>query len=245
MNLKEKGNIYILPNMITTMNIFFGFFSIIRAIHEDYTMAAYAIIVAAVFDLLDGRVARMTRSTSPFGSQYDSLCDVISFGMAPSLLLFLWALQPYGRLGWLASFFYLACTALRLARFNMAHSEEKKTSEEAFFIGLPSPISAGIVASCVLTFNEMNWLGYHSIYILILTLFLGFSMVDNFPYRSFKDLDLRKKLPFRYLVISVLLIAVIAIKPDITLFVLFLSYATLGLIFGFVKWMKRKKEKKA
>ncbi len=238
MRLKDRQNIYILPNMITTMNIFFGFFSVIRAINEDYTMAAYAIIAAAIFDLLDGRVARITRSTSSFGRQYDSLCDLISFGIAPSLLLFLWALQPYGRLGWLASFFYLACTALRLARFN---SDSSLAKEDRFFIGLPSPISAGIVASAVLTFNEMNWLGYHSVYILFLTMFLGFSMVDNFPYRSFKDIDLRKRLPFRYFVIGVLMIAVIAIKPDITLFILFLSYATLGFIFGFVKWLKKRK----
>ena len=216
--LKGKStSIYILPNVITTMSIFFGFFAIIRAISSDYMMAAYAIIVAAIFDLLDGRVARITRSTSAFGSHYDSLCDLISFGMAPSLLLYFWSLQPYGRIGWLVSFFYLACGALRLARFNA----QAQYQTDEYFSGLPLPMAAGIVASGVLAFNDLNWIAYNSPYILILTVLLGFSMVGGFPYRSFKDFDLRKKLPFRYLVLSIFIVAVVAINPDVMLFILF------------------------
>ena len=235
--LKGKStSIYILPNVITTMSIFFGFFAIIRAISSDYMMAAYAIIVAAIFDLLDGRVARITRSTSTFGSHYDSLCDLISFGMAPSLLLYFWSLQPYGRIGWLVSFFYLACGALRLARFNA--QAQHQTDE--YFSGLPLPMAAGIVASGVLAFNDLNWIAYNSPYILILTVLLGFSMVGGFPYRSFKDFDLRKKLPFRYLVLSIFIVAVVAINPDVMLFILFLSYAALGFIFGIINWSRKK-----
>ena len=231
---RQHQTIYLLPNIITTLSLFFGFFAIIRAIRGDYSYAAYAILVAAVFDLLDGRIARITRSTSTFGTHYDSLCDAISFGMAPSLLLYFWSLQPFGRIGWLTSFFYLACGVLRLARFNTNSS-----SQQDYFVGLPIPMAAGIVASGVLSFNEMGWIAYKAPLLLLLTTLVGFMMVTNFPYRSFKDVDFRKKLPFPYLVLSIFLVAVIAIKPEVTLFVLFLSYVLLGFIFGVINWSQR------
>ncbi|MEZ4872830.1 MAG: phosphatidylcholine/phosphatidylserine synthase [Bdellovibrionales bacterium] len=132
-NIRQRMNqrIYVLPNLLTTGNLFFGFYSIVHAIKGMYLFAAYAIVAAAVFDLLDGRVARMTKSTTDFGAEYDSLCDLVSFGMAPGLLLFLWSLQDFGRIGWLAAFFYVACTALRLARFNVG----LESSDKAFFKG--------------------------------------------------------------------------------------------------------------
>lgn len=221
-------HIFILPNLLTTGNMFCGFFSIVSAIRGDFLLAAYAIVVAAVFDLLDGRVARMTHSTSQFGAQYDSMSDLVSFGMAPGLLIFLWALQPFGRIGWLAGFLYLACAALRLARFNV----QSQVLESKDFQGLPSPMSAGIVASSVLAFRELGVEGAHHWGLLAMTFLLGFVMVSNFRYRSFKELDLRKRVPFKYLVLGILVFLIVAWWPEVMLFVLFLSYAVLGAIFG-------------
>ncbi|MCB0414418.1 MAG: CDP-diacylglycerol--serine O-phosphatidyltransferase [Bdellovibrionales bacterium] len=230
-------NIYVLPNLLTTGNMFFGFFSIVYAIKSDFLMAAYAIVGAAIFDLLDGRVARMTHSTSEFGAEYDSLSDLVSFGLAPALLLFLWSLQPFGRIGWLASFFYVACTALRLARFNV----QKSVTDKAYFEGLPSPMAAGIVASSVLAFQDLGLESNKSKILLAITFLLGFVMVTNFRYRSFKDLDLKRRLPFNYLVIGVFLFAVVAIRPEVMLFVLFLTYALLGAIFGILNLGRKPK----
>lgn len=224
-------HIYVLPNLLTTGNMFSGFFAIVQSINGNFLWGAYAIVAAAIFDLLDGRVARMTNSTSKFGAEYDSLSDLISFGMAPGLLLFLWALEPYGRIGWLASFFYVACTALRLARFNV----QSGVIEKAYFQGLPSPMAAGIVASSVLAFNDLAIDGSRSWILLAMTFLLGFVMVSTFRYRSFKDLDLRHRLPFRYLVVGVFMFAVVAIRPEVMLFVLFLTYAILGALFGIMR----------
>lgn len=228
---KFHVNIYILPNFLTTMNMFCGFIGIILAIKGEYLHAAYAVVVAAVFDLLDGRVARMTHSTSHFGSEYDSLSDLVSFGVAPGVMLYLWALEPFGRLGWLVSFFFVACGALRLARFNV----QKSVMNKAYFQGLPIPMAAGIVSSTVLAFEELGWEASKSYTILGITLLLGFVMVSNFPYRSFKDLELRERMPFRWLVVAVLLLAVIAYWPEVMLFVTFMTYAILGALFGIFK----------
>lgn len=231
-------HIYVLPNLLTTGNMFSGFFSMIYAIRGEYIVSAYAIVAAAVFDMLDGRVARLTKTESPFGAQYDSLSDIVSFGMAPAVLLYLWALEPFGRLGWLASFGYLACAALRLARFNVQASEEKN-----YFQGLPTPMAAGIVSSAVLCFNDLAIDAYRSHALLIITFCLALVMVSNFRYRSFKDFDFKKKQPFTYLVIGVLLFILIALHPEVMLFVLFLSYATLGAIFG-IFFFRHNKESK-
>lgn len=236
---KMHMNIYVLPNLLTTGNMFFGFYGIVQAINENFTMAAYAIVAAAVFDLLDGRVARMTHSMSEFGAQYDSLSDLVSFGAAPGLLLFLWSLQDFGRIGWLASFFYVACGALRLARFNV----QKDVVDKNHFQGLPIPMAAGIVASSVLAFQELEWQPEKSKILLSITFLLGFVMVSSFRYRSFKDIDLKRRLPFRYLVAGVFLFAMVAIKPEVMLFVLFLTYAVLGAIFGVLKLGPNKKAK--
>lgn len=243
-------DIYILPNLVTTMNMFFGFFSIIRTIRGEFTIAAYAIVAAAIFDLLDGRVARITKTESPFGAQYDSLCDLVSFGIAPALLLFLWSLEPFGRIGWLSCFFFAACGALRLARFNvytiMTENDEVHTEADSksYFYGLPIPMAAGIVASAVLAFRDQNIDPRNSLAILIITFLAGIAMVSNFPYRSFKDIDLKERLPFEYLVLGVAILAFVAIRPEITLFVLFVTYAGLGLLVGFYKKFFRKKAKK-
>lgn len=221
-------HIFLLPNLLTTGNMFCGFFSIVSSIKGDFVIAAYAIVGAAIFDLLDGRVARITHSTSQFGAQYDSLSDLLSFGMAPGLLVFLWALQPFGRIGWLAAFLYVACTALRLARFNV----QAQVLESKDFQGLPSPMSAGIIASAVLAFRDLEIDGSRNGGLLAITLLLAFVMVSTFKYRSFKELDLRRRLPFKYLVLGVLIFIFVAWWPEVMLFVLFLSYAVLGAVFG-------------
>ncbi len=234
-------HIYVLPNLITTFNMFFGFFALIYAIRGEYLWSSYAIVGAAVFDLLDGRVARMTRSTSKFGAEYDSLCDVISFGVAPGVLLYLWALQPFGRLGWLVSFLYTACGALRLARFNV----QATIIEKAYFQGLPIPMAAGIVASSVLAWNDLGWDPQGSVLLCSMTALLAFVMVSTFRYRSFKDLDLRERLPFRYLVLGVGVFMVIAIRPEVMLFVMFMTYAVFGAVFGILGWGRAPKRRRA
>lgn len=233
-------HIYVLPNLITTLNMFFGFFALIYAIRGEYIWSAYAIVGAAVFDLLDGRVARMTNSQSKFGAEYDSLCDLVSFGVAPGILLYLWALQPFGRLGWLVAFLFTACGALRLARFNV----QSTVIEKAYFQGLPIPMGAGIVASSVLAWTDLGWDPQKSVLLLSMTVLLAFVMVSTFRYRSFKDLDLRERLPFLYLVAGVLGLAAIAIRPEVMLFVLFMTYAALGAVFGILGWGRIPKKRR-
>lgn len=167
--------IYILPNLMTTCNLFAGFFSIIQAIRGEFLLASYAIVVAAIFDQLDGRLARLTRSTSKFGAEYDSICDVVSFGVAPALLLFQWALEPFGRVGWVACFLFVACGALRLARFNV----QVNVVEGNYFQGLPIPMAAGIVASSVLAFTDLGWDANGSRLILFMTMLLALVMVRD------------------------------------------------------------------
>lgn len=231
--IKEQmgTSIYILPNLLTTGNMFFGFMSILKSIQGDFVMASYAIVAAAVFDLLDGRVARMTSSESKFGAEYDSLSDLVSFGVAPALMLYFWALQPLGRIGYLIAFFYIACGALRLARFNVQIEDASATH----FSGLPIPMAAGIAAGSVMAFHDLGWSANANLWLLGMTFLLGFVMVSNFPYRSFKDLDLRKKMPFRYLVFGAFGFLVIAYRPEVMVFVLFMTYASLGAIFGIMK----------
>ncbi|MGE0633131.1 MAG: CDP-diacylglycerol--serine O-phosphatidyltransferase [Pseudobdellovibrionaceae bacterium] len=234
---KLAMHIYVLPNLVTTLNMFFGFYAIILAIKEQYVWAAYAIVAAAVFDLLDGRLARLTRSTSKFGAEYDSLCDLVSFGLAPGILLFQWALEPFGRIGWLAAFLYAACGALRLARFNV----QANVVEKAYFQGLPIPMAAGIVASSVLAYSDLQIEAQRNWGLLAMTLLLAIVMVSTFRYRSFKDLDLKERMPFRYILYGVGLIAVIAYWPEVMLFALFMTYAVLGAVFGVLRLGKNPK----
>ena len=232
-------HIYVLPNLLTTTNMFFGVMSIIFAIRGEYSFGSYASVAAAGFDLLDGRVARLTDTTSDFGAEYDSLCDLVSFGMAPALIMYLWALQPFGRIGWLASFVFVACGALRLARFNV-----QKADESSHFQGLPIPMAAGIVASSVLCFKHLevdasrNWL------LLFMTFLLGLTMVSQFRYKSFKDLNLKKKQPFPYLVLGVMVLILVAVRPEIMLFALFFGYALLGAAIGVLQKTRKSKKRK-
>ncbi len=236
---KLAMHIYVLPNLVTTGNIFCGFFAITMAMKGDFLKAAYAIVVASIFDLMDGRLARLTRSTSKFGAEYDSLCDLVSFGVAPALTLYIWALQPFGRLGWLACCLYATCGALRLARFNV----QAGVIEKAYFQGLPIPMAAGIVASSILAFQDLEIDPAGSIWLLMMTFLLAFVMVSTFRYRSFKDLDLKERLPFKYLILGVVILGVVAYRPEVNLFLLFLTYAVLGAVFGVLRFGKNKRIK--
>lgn len=221
-------HIYILPNLLTTGNMFFGFYSMIFSLNGDFLMASYSIVGAAVFDVLDGRVARLTHSTSKFGVEYDSLSDLISFGVAPSILMYKWALEPFGRLGWLACFMYMACGALRLARFNVQVGKVEKR----YFQGLPIPMAAGIVSTSVMAANELGVTAYKNHLALAMTFLLAVVMVSNFRYRSFKDLDFRERKPFFTLFIGLCVLIWVALKPEVNLFLAFITYALLGAIFG-------------
>ena len=243
-NGKKLGMyIYILPNLMTTANLFCGFFSVILSIQGNFKMAAVAVVIAAVFDQLDGRLARLTHATSKFGAEYDSLCDLVSFGMAPAMLMYLWALQPFGRIGMMACFLFVACGALRLARFNV----QVDVVEKNYFQGLPIPMAAGILTSSVLAFDDLGWTPteWRAPLLLAMVVVMAFVMVSNFRYRSFKDLDLKQRLPFRYLVAGLMVLVTVALQPEVMLFVLFLTYGTLGAVFGVLQLGKKRRLIKA
>lgn len=224
---RQKRGIYLLPNLLTTGNLFCGFYGIIAAIKHDFRTAAIAILFACLFDILDGKVARLTGSNSRFGLEYDSLADLVAFGVAPAVLVYLWALEPFGRLGWVAAFLYVACGALRLARFNVqADSVSKK-----YFVGLPIPGAALMVATTVLFFYRMGGSGPTQHFLLLaMTYLLGFLMVSSIPFNSFKDFGGFQRMPFRTLFIIILLFSVIAAQPSIMLFTFGLVYVSSGLI---------------
>ncbi len=235
--------IYILPNMMTTANLFCGFYSLIFSIKGEFKNAAIAVVVAAIFDLLDGKLARLTHATSKFGAEYDSLCDLVSFGVAPAMLMYLWALQPFGRLGMMASFLFATCGALRLARFNV----QVGVVEKNYFQGLPIPMAAGIVASSYMAFEYLGWVPqeWPGKLLFAMVVLLAIVMVSNFRYRSFKDLDLKQRLPFKYLILGVIILVVVLWRPELMLFALFLTYATLGAVFGVLRIGKKQRQIKA
>jgi CDP-diacylglycerol--serine O-phosphatidyltransferase len=233
----RKG-VYILPNLFTTGGLFSGFYSIIATIHGQYDVAAWFILIAAVFDGLDGRVARMTNTTSRFGVEYDSLADLVAFGVAPAVLMYMWALRPFGKLGWLAAFLYVVCGALRLARFNV----QATTVESKSFLGLPIPAAAGMVASCVLLFYYLGGSGtIKKVSVLILIYSVAALMVSNLRYYSFKDPDLVKRQPFGFLVLIIFMIIVIVARPEIMLFSLGLLYVVSGPCAFLVGLLRKKK----
>ncbi|MFH2012134.1 MAG: CDP-diacylglycerol--serine O-phosphatidyltransferase [Pseudomonadota bacterium] len=235
-----KKGVYVLPNLLTTVGLLSGFYAIISVLEGKFQYAAYAILVALLFDGLDGRVARLTRTTSRFGIEYDSLADLVAFGIAPGLLVFSWALVPFGRFGWLAAFLYVACGALRLARFNTQVTVIKSNK----FSGLPIPAAASLIASTVLFFH---YLGYDEdtkhITVLCMIYILSFLMVSSIKYYSFKELGLLKRRPFSFLVTFVLLLILVVAKPQIVLFAFFLSYALSGPI-TIIYYQRRKASEK-
>jgi CDP-diacylglycerol--serine O-phosphatidyltransferase len=232
----RKG-IYLLPNIITLSSMFSGFYSVIASFNSDYERAAWAIMIASVFDVLDGWVARMTHTTSKFGIEIDSLSDAISFGVAPGVLVYSWSLQSFGKIGWLGAFFMVACAALRLARFNVQMgSEEKK-----HFTGLPSPAAALMIATTVLAYQEVidTLKDLHltvladvislDYWVLALTFVVAGLMVSNITYHSIKEANLKERRPFGLLVGIVALLTVVAYHPALVLFLISLIYVLAGI----------------
>lgn len=237
----RKG-IYILPNLFTAGSLFAGFYCMVSTLNGDYRTAALWILASSIFDGLDGKVARLTKTASKFGVEFDSLADVVSFGAAPGLLMYTWALKPFGRLGWLAGFLFLVCAALRLARFNV----QVDTVESKRFVGLPTPAAASMVSGTVLLFYHMGWpSSYARPAVLSLIYFLALLMVSNVRYYSFKDPGLIKRQPFAFLVFAVLLLIVIAAEPIIMLFTIFACYIFSGPIGYLMTWPRRRRLEKA
>jgi len=221
----RKGKISLLPSMLTTISLFSGFFAIIAAIEGQFFHAAVAIIVAGVFDGLDGRVARLTGTTSGFGKEYDSLCDLVAFGVAPAILAFQWVLYPYGRYGWLAAFLYVATTALRLARFNSQPVGEESKN----FVGLPCPAAGGMIATAYLFCHFFEISGATmEIAMLVAVYLLSYLMISSITYQSFKQPETQRKKAFQMVVGVVLMIMVLATEPRVTLFILGLIYVLSG-----------------
>ncbi len=223
-NPRHRG-IYVLPNLFTTLNAFCGFFAIISALENHFTTAAVSILGAVFFDILDGKIARLTNATSRFGVEYDSLSDLISFGIGSALVMYLWALKPMGRIGWLAAFLFTICGALRLARFN---TQAGQTSGN-YFTGLPIPAAAGMCATTILFFNRFNISVLDQrIIILIMTYCLSFLMVSTIRYNSFKHPEIYRKIKFNVLVTVVLILIFIAAMPAVALFFLGVVYILSG-----------------
>ncbi len=236
---EPNNRFYPLPCMFTLASLFCGFYSIISAVNSEFKTAAIAILVAAIFDALDGRVARMTQSTSQFGAELDSLCDMVSFGVSPAVLAYLWALHPYGRYGWLAAFLYAAMTSLRLARFNTQNS----TSESKNFIGLPCPAAAAMISASVLFTHFLGLTGeVKHISLLLLVYLLSYLMVSNHTYYSFKERPPLKMKRFQLLIGFLLFFILIAAEPQIMLFTLFLIYLASGPLYGVIKRVKSTKK---
>jgi len=243
---QSKG-IYLLPNLFTTGALFAGYYSIIAGINGKFEIAAIAIFIAALLDGLDGRVARLTNTQSEFGEQYDSLSDLISFGLAPSLLMYNWSLNSFanvhpimGKIAWLVAFVYAVSGALRLARFNV----QIDTTDKAYFQGLPSPAAAALLSSFVWVAVDHDFSGESLRYVaLIATLVTGLLMVSKFRYYSFKTLPFKESVPFVWILVLVFVFVLLAIAPAKVLFVVFLGYALFGILLTLTGLRKKRKEK--
>ena len=224
-NRVRRRGIFLLPNLFTTAALFAGFYAIVQAMNVNFDYAAIAIFVALVLDGLDGRVARLTRTQSAFGAEYDSLADMVSFGAAPALVMYEWALRDLGKLGWIAAFVYVAGAALRLARFNTL----LEVADKRWFLGLPSPSAAALVAGFIWIIDDLGydpeplrWLAW------IVTVFAGLTMVSNVRYWSFKSINLKKSVPFVAVCLIAVVLALLAYQPSVVLFAGFVGYALSG-----------------
>jgi CDP-diacylglycerol--serine O-phosphatidyltransferase len=238
--LRKRG-IYLLPNAFTTLNLFAGFYAIVQGMNHEYEKAAVAIFVAMVLDSLDGRVARMTRTQSAFGAEYDSLTDMVSFGAAPALIMYEWALRDLGRVGWIAAFVYCAGAALRLARFNTQLS----VADKRWFTGLPSPAAAALVAGMIWVFNDYQVSGGDvKWFAAAVTIYAGATMVTSVKFYSGKDINLRRAMPFSVALVFLVALLLISIEPPIVLWGLMLAYGVSGYIaWGVTRWRREAQEK--
>ncbi|MHB1121323.1 MAG: CDP-diacylglycerol--serine O-phosphatidyltransferase [Ramlibacter sp.] len=232
---KRRKGIYILPNLFTLAALFGGFYAIVMAMNLRFDLAAIGVFAAMILDSLDGRVARMTNTQSAFGEQMDSLSDMVSFGAAPALIAYEWALKGLGRWGWVAAFVYCACAALRLARFNV----NTAVVDKRYFQGLPSPAAAALVTGLIWVMNDLEWAGAELSWVMFgVALYAGLTMVTNVPFYSFKDLHMKRSVPFAAIVLIALIIAVINIHPPIVLFAIFVIYSLSG--YAVYAWRKAK-----
>ncbi len=216
--------------------MFCGYFAVISSLQGNFVTAAWAIMLSIVFDSMDGRVARMTSAVSAFGIEYDSLSDLISFGLAPALMAYKWALEPFGRMGWLATFLYLACAALRLARFNVSATVAAKS----YFQGLPSPVAAASIATSILFYHELSLELPKQNYMLAMVLLLGSLMVSMIRFVSLKDLKVNRENAFGILAVVTLVFVLLAIRPEITLFVMCVGYIAFGFVSNLVRLIRER-----
>ena len=234
---KKRRGIYILPNLFTSLNLFCGFYSLIMSIGGNFEAAAVTILVAVIFDSLDGKIARATNTTSQFGVEYDSLADLVSFGLAPSMMVYLWTLQGFGKTGWLAAFLYTICGALRLARFNTMTG----VISSEFFQGLPIPAGAGMCASTVLFCQKYGFdFAYKSMVILVMLYVLGFLMVSSIKYNSFKKAELFTRIRFSVLVIIILIFVFVVERMHAAFFAISLCYVMSGPA-SYLGWFRKRK----
>jgi len=237
-NRIRRRGIYLLPNLFTTAALFAGFYAIVQAMNLTFDLAAIAIFYAMVLDALDGRVARLTRTQSAFGAEYDSLSDMVSFGAAPALVMYEWVLRDMGKLGWIAAFVYCVCTALRLARFNTMLD----VADKRWFTGIPSPAAAALVAGFVFIVDDYNidpltikWWAFG------VTVFAGLTMVSNLKYWSFKSINLKKSVPFVAILLIAVAIALLSYQPAIVLFAGFVLYALSGYVVSGWQLLRRQR----
>lgn len=221
----HPAGIYLLPNILTTVSLFSAFYSVVSSMKANYEAAVIAIFIGMIADCLDGRIARLTNTQTDFGAQYDSLSDMVTFGIAPSLLLYQMTLSQLGKFGWLVAFIYTACVALRLARFNT----QLETADKRYFTGLPCPAAAGVAASFSWLCQQYSWGGTMVSYVTaIMVLLLAGLMVCNLRYYSFKEVDFKGKVPFLYVIIMIAIFVAVAAEPTIVLFAGFSGYALCG-----------------
>jgi len=235
-----KKGIYLLPNTLTLCSMFCGFYAILASFKGHYVYAAWAILIANIFDGLDGWVARLTHSTTRFGIELDSLSDLVAFGVAPAVLIYSWGLQPFHRFGWGAAFLFVICGALRLARYNV----QMGSAESKVFTGMPIPGAATVIASLVLFHNEL-WGGVptKNYIVLFLPLLLAGLMVSRLKYHGLKEIDPKSRKPFWLLVTVVVALVLILIHPEVVIFVFSISYMIWGIIEGIIVFNKERRSK--
>ena len=237
-----KKGVYLLPNTLTLCGMFCGFFSILSSINGQYVNAGWAIVFATVFDGLDGWIARLTNTSTRFGLELDSLSDLVAFGVAPAILMFMWALLPFGRIGWAAAFLFVACGALRLARFNV----QTGTPGSKAFKGMPIPGAATVLSSIVIFYYEFQTgLPGKNIFLPAITIFLSLLMVSTFRFHGLKEISFHERKPFWFLVVFVLILFALLIHPSIAIFLFSMAYVAYGIMENSILLARRRRQKMA
>ncbi len=237
---KQKKGIYLLPNVLTLCGLFSGFFAIMATINGNYLYAAWAIVIANIFDGLDGWIARLTNTTTRFGIELDSLSDLVAFGVAPAIMMYKWALMPFGRIGWAAAFLFVACGALRLARYNVQTGQ----SNSKAFKGMPIPGAATVLCSIVIFYYEF-WTGIpdKNILFLIVVILLSLLMVSTLRYHGVKEIDFKERKPFWMLIVFVILLFVLLVHPSTAIFIFAMAYLFWGIIENIYLFILKRKHK--